>query len=166
MAAKPKFEIMYINGVFQGILDEIVASSEKSSSQIVYIQSRSKRAIAGLREYNPSPERPINCYVSSLENFNEVEYQCEIVGWSDKRELSEAEKAAVKESLAEFQPAEGRSSFEPDDGSVNLISVRNLKKLDQPFSITKLVKSQGDLPRNHKEKGRPGGFAYIDSVDP
>lgn len=135
------------NGVYETVLEEILEAQRKVPNITCYIQPYSTSPIVYLKKSNPSNSSPIAFYISTTKNLSTVEYTAEIVGWEDKKELFISGKERIKElnrHIQEYQKGEGDiykySDVEKTKECVNLVSIRNLRKLTIPFSVSMLTK--------------------------
>lgn len=115
---------------------------------VCYLQPYSTGKIKFLVEKAPSPDTPIDLYLSSTETPNLVSFQAKIVGWTDNTEL--AKDPAAVETLNEQIAQLGQEPlyFDPGNGNkcVNLIALVDLKRCQSPFSIAWLRKQSNGTP--------------------
>ncbi|MCY3545076.1 MAG: hypothetical protein OXH22_13715 [Chloroflexi bacterium] len=95
-------------------------------------------------------------YASPTNDRAHVHYAAEVVGWDDKYKLRGKERERVERLISRFQKAEQYGVFE---GALNLIHVRNMRRLKQPFPISNLVKISNNEPL--KQPPKAGGFSYV-----
>ncbi|MFB6317295.1 HNH endonuclease [Saccharicrinis sp. FJH54] len=155
------------NGIYENVLNEILSAQSKKPGRTFYIQPYSGYIAQKLKKRKPSLEKPIPMYISTTSDLNHVVYTAEIIYWDHKHQLDpEREKVIVKD-LNTFQPGEnGLYKFDENSGHpcVNLISIRNLKKLELLIPVSKLIKISDDTP--YKERTRSGGWSYVKPLDP
>src|SRR4029077_8757594 len=87
----------------------------------------------------------------------------EIVGWDDKREITEAKRRVVNRLIWTLQPNEGGlydASSVQGAQSVNLLYVRRVRQLQTPFSVGQLIKIADSEPVSD-ERTTAGGWAYV-----
>jgi 5-methylcytosine-specific restriction protein A len=144
---------LYINGIFNSVLVEILEAQKNRAGGISYLQPHSGQIARSLKERAPSPENPIRLYISTSANLSLLSYTAEIIGWEDKRELSAKRKKEVTAYLRKWQ--EGERSFE----GVNLITIQDLTKLKSRISTGALTKTSNDLPL--KERKQAGGWSEV-----
>ena len=133
---------LFLNGVYQDVLDEIVQVQTRHTNQICYLQPYDSRRIVELANSQPTPDTPVTIYISTTGNLNLVSYQGQVVGWENKRELDTRQIAIRNVHMKKFQPQEAKIHLQVNGKDcINLIHVQNLSKLNQPFSVTNLVKS-------------------------
>ena len=104
-------------------------------------------------------------YASGTKSLDVVRYIGDITGWMDKREVeNDADRLRIlNEHMQKYQPDEHQIYFYSNDDKtkkcVNLIAVKNLKKLEIPFSVTALVKVSDGKP--HRVRTRSGGWSPV-----
>ncbi len=138
---------LYLNGVFEDVLEEIMKSQEKHPEKIFYLQPYSESTIKQLRKEPPSPDTPLPVYISTTAQLNQICYLADIVGWEDKREIHSERKSKLDEHIRQFQPKEGEIYSEAKGKKcVNLISIKNLRRLTNQLSTSNLIKESNDEP--------------------
>lgn len=151
---------LFINGVFEDVLDEIVKSQEGNPGKVFYLQPYSESSIKQLKDEPPEPNSPLPLYISTTGQLNQICYSADIIGWETKNELSEKRLAFLNEHIKLFQPKEGEIYFEVKGKKcVNLISIRNLLKLTNQLSTSNLIKESDGEPL--KTRTRSGGWSYV-----
>jgi|GEM_PF-2026138 len=103
-------------------------------------------------------------FISITEDLKKIYYEGKIVGWNYKRGMTKEDKEQIEKTLKKFQKGENELyDLSPTSGfSVNLIHIINLRKLDLPYSVTKLIKISDSEPLS-ENRTRAGGWAYIDT---
>lgn len=153
---------LFINGIYDSVLSEILVAQETRGGGISYLQPYKSHVIAMLRQREPSLENPIRLYISTTSNLSNVCYTAEIIGWENKRELSTRRTKEVNEHLRKLQPTE-TDLFEGMEKAgktaVNLITSRDLKKLNPPFVTSVLRKANDDSPL--VKRTRSGGWSEV-----
>ncbi len=153
---------LFINGIYDTVLVEILAAQEVRGGGISYLQPYKGAVIKSLQAGAPSPRNPIRLYASTTANLSNICYTAEIIGWEDKRELSVLRRNEIKEHLRELQPGD-LNLFdrveEVGETAVNLVTIQNLKKLDSLFATSVLKKTSDDLPL--KKRSRSGGWSEV-----
>lgn len=153
---------LFINGIYDSVLTEILAAQEARSGGISYLQPYKGQVITMLREGAPTPKNPIRLYISTTANLSNICYTAEIIGWEDKRELSARRRSAINEHLRTLQPGE-ENLFEGAEGvgvtAVNLITIQDLRRLDSLYSTSVLTKTSDTLPL--KKRSRSGGWSEV-----
>ncbi len=153
---------LFINGIYDAVLVEILAAQEVRGGGISYLQPYKGAVIKSLRERAPSPDNPIRLYASTTANLSNICYTAEIIGWEDKRELSVRRRNEITEHLRVLQPGDSNlfeGVEEVGESAVNLITVQNLKKLDSLYATSVLKKTSDDLPL--KKRSRSGGWSEV-----
>ena len=153
---------LFINGVFDGVLKEILKTQRVAPEQILFLQPYSGNPIKRLESDPPTVENPIKLYLSTSAELSKVSYMADIVGWEDKGKLSADRCEIVGKILKCFQPGEGglydhSRSGEP---SVNLLSIRRLARLHHPFSVAELIKISDREPLS-EHRSTSGGWSYV-----
>lgn len=158
---------LYMNGNYRDVLDEALAVQQELPEQVLYLQPYKSERIVELTEGPPSLDDPVLLLASTTDDLNTVQYAAEVIHWRDKRELTSEQQELLDQLIKVLQPKE-TGLYDQVRGTecVNLISVRNLRRISKPFSVTELVNANrgGKL----KERTRAGGWVYVrlDSVPP
>jgi hypothetical protein len=71
---------LFINGVFESVLEDILQVQDVLPEQIMFLQPYSGKTIQKLRQDRPSVESPMRLFVSTTVDLVNVSYQAEIVG--------------------------------------------------------------------------------------
>lgn len=151
---------LFINGIFEGVLEEILSSQEKNRVNVSYLQPFSEKIIRGLKEMPPGEDMKWVLYASTTRDLNNIYYSAEIIGWENKQELSQERIAVVDAQIREYQPGEECLYFEKKDKKcINLISITNLKKLQTPIPVNLIFKTNDGT--SLKSRSRAGGWSYI-----
>jgi 5-methylcytosine-specific restriction protein A len=154
---------LYLNGVYESVLDEIIKSQEKNPDNIFYLQPYSEKIIKQLKKETPTTDSPLSAYISTSGQLNQICYSAEIVGWEDKREIAPSRRALLNEHIKKFQPKEGKIYPEARGKKcVNLISIKNLKKLSNQLSTSNLIKINNGEPL--KPRTQPGNWSYVKAL--
>jgi 5-methylcytosine-specific restriction endonuclease McrA len=153
---------LFINGIFESVLLEILDAQIGLGGGEFFIHPHSGRMIVMLRANQPTPEKPIKLYLSTTKQLSQICYVAEIIRYEDKRILSDTRRAEVQKHLEEFQP--GEVSFfvgeeEGGDKAVNLITIRDLRKLETSYSTSLLRKVSDELPL--KKRTRAGSWSEV-----
>jgi hypothetical protein len=157
---------LFLNGVYDNVLQDILGIQAHLPEQILYLQPYSGGRIKDLADDPPSIEDPVRLFASITDDLAVVHYTAEIVGWDDKRELGEAKLEVLERVIYPLQPTESGVYGKTESGDwecVNLLYVRRLRQLSKPFSVAELVnaRSGGPLSTN---RSQAGGWVYV--VDP
>lgn len=156
---------LFVNGVYESVLNEIMVSQQVRGGGISYLQPYKGVVIKMLKSAPPSTESPVALYLSATSNLNNICYVAEIVGWKDKRELTDDEKAQVTDHLSHYQPSE-TAHFAGGVGAgqkaVNLLVLRNVTQCTTllPSSFLR-KKSDG---HSLKPRSRAGGWSEVFDV--
>jgi hypothetical protein len=158
-----KAEALFLNGVYESVLGEILQVQGTLPEQIMFLQPYRNEAIAKLRDDPPAVEDPMRLLMSVTSDLPTVQYVAEIVGWDDKRHLGEQKRAVLNRLIWTLQPNEG-GLYDAARGqggeSVNLLHVRRVRKLATPFSVARLVNaSDGEFVSDRRTTA--GGWVYV-----
>ena len=131
---------LYINGIYDSCLREIIVAQKNNPDLICYLQPYSSSTIVKLENDQPSLKSPITIYFSVSDDLSTVRYTGNIIGWEDKQKLSSARRSFLDKHMNEFQPEENGIYLE-HSGKLcrNLISVRNVSKLEFPISVSNFI---------------------------
>lgn len=154
---------LFLNGVYESVLKEILAVQIVLPEQIMFLQPYSNRIIRNLQENPPSVESPMPLYISLTDDLANIHYQAEIVGWEDKRNLSDEKRKVITTFLDTFQKNESGLYNVAKSGtgeSVNLLHIWRLQKIEKPFSVSLLVKISDNQPVSTKRE-TAGGWSYV-----
>lgn len=155
---------LFINGVFESVLEEILQVQSVLPEQIMFLQPYSGNVIKELRENPPSVESPMRLFVSTTDSLATICYQADIVGWEDKRVLPETKKQVINRLIATLQPGD-KELYDASKGgtgeSVNLLYIRRLEKVSVPFSVAQLRKVSDGEPLS-TARTTSGGWSYVE----
>jgi hypothetical protein len=162
-------EALFKNGVYEHVLEDILAVHTGSPDEILYLQPSSHRVMRHLRDDPPTLERPMWLFASTTMDLATVRYRGQIVGWSDKRTLSSEQRRLIEGKIHTLQPTEPGLYDAPrvaaaGHQSVNLLHIRRLHRLMEPFPVTQLRKSSDGHPLS-PHRTRAGGWAYVLAPD-
>jgi hypothetical protein len=157
-------EALFLNGVYEDVLADILEIQAYLPEQILYLQPHSGERIARLAEDPPSVADPVRLLCSITDDLARVHYVGEIVGWDDKRELASdwLKLRVLNRVIYVFQPTEDGVYMQtrPDGPDcVNLLYVRRLRKLSVPFSVDQLTNVNTGDPLS-ANRTRSGGWVY------
>lgn len=158
-----KSEALFINGVYESVLKEILWVQAELPEQILFLQPFASTAISRLRDDTPTVDDPMWLYLSTTTDLPTVRYAAEVVGWDDKRALSDAKRRVLSRLLWTLQPNEGGlydASNTESGQSVNLLHIPRLKELEKPFSVGRLIKTSDGQPVS-EGRTTAGGWAYV-----
>ena len=152
---------IFINGVFDSVLEEILTSQQSKPDRVHYLQPYSSSRIKLLAKNRPDQLNPVPLYISTTKSLDKICYTAEVIGWENKEEISEERLFELNQHINRFQKGEGEIYLKTDDGKkcVNLISIRNLIKLPNEISVSNLVKISDEKPL--KPRTQAGGWAYF-----
>jgi 5-methylcytosine-specific restriction enzyme A len=156
---------LYLNGVFEDVLQEIIMAQSKTPGLVCHLQPYKSDAIRLLKDISPTEENKVTCYISDTKSLDVIRYVGDIVGWEDKRDLAknEARLELLNRHMGKYQPSEKRIylyiDVEKTKECVNLISVKNLRRVETPFSVTTLIKVSDGRP--HKVRKQSGGWTPV-----
>jgi hypothetical protein len=156
---------LFLNGVFEAVLAEIDKVQKAHPETLCYLQPYDADRMVRLAESPPTAEYPMTLYVSLTDSLNTVRYRAKIVNWQDKRKMDQSEIEAVRAHLAKYQPNEKEGIYLSNVSGkecVNLISVRNLKRLPYPFPVSRLIKTEGGTPL--KDRTQAGKWSYVEEL--
>jgi len=161
-------QALYINGVFEEVLEEILKAQSNEKELICTLQPYSGRVIKLLEgnDFNQNPS--ILYYISTTTDLKHVSYVAEIVGWENKRNLESNPKKLkqLNEQIGKNQPIQGEVYFHSDEEKtkecVNLIELKNLRKLVLPFQVGNLIKVSDGTP--YKPRTQAGGWSPVHEV--
>lgn len=157
-------EALFLNGVLEPVLKEILDIQEHLPEQILYLQPHStERRIAQLAEEPPSVVDRVRLFASVTYDLPKIRYVGEVVGWDDKRKLAGEKLNALNRVIYALQPNEGgvyRYTDDPDRLCVNLLYVRRMRRLSRPFSVAELVVTSSGEPHS-TNRSTPGGWSYV-----
>jgi predicted HNH restriction endonuclease len=153
---------LFINGISGDVLAEILEAQKTPAGEESFLQPYKGHIIALLKRDPPTPETPVQLYISTTENLAQICYTAKVVRWEDKRHISDKRRQQVGDYLRKYQPGEANYFREFDrkaNKAVNLITIRSLKQLDSLHSTTLLRKVSDGMPL--KKRSRAGGWSEV-----
>lgn len=144
------------NGVYESVLEEIIDSQKKDPNRVFYLQPYSKKLIRGLNDYTSGGDSKCTFYASTTKDLGHVRYSAELIGWENKLDISSQRLADLNNHISVFQPKE--SSIDLNKG-INLIAIRNLKKLSPPIPVSRFFKVSDGTAL--KPRTQAGGWSYV-----
>jgi 5-methylcytosine-specific restriction enzyme A len=154
---------LFINGVFESVLDEIVKIQSVLPDYPMFLQPHTNSVMVKLRDDPPTLESPMQLFLSTTTQLSQIVYQAEIIGWEDKRLLSPAKHEVLDRIIRELQEGEGGLYNAAKSGtgeSVNLLTIRRLRRLAEEPSVAELRKiSDGEFMSTGRTTA--GGWAYV-----
>jgi hypothetical protein len=154
----------FLNGVYEGVLEEIIRLQEHLPEQILFLQPYSKEAIRLLKLDPPSTDEPMQILISPTQDLGKIAFVGEVVGWRDKRKLDEPTRLAISRVIWTLQPGEG-GLYDQVRGveCTNLLLVRRMRHLRQPIPVGTLkLRSKGRTIAG--KRSTAGGWAYVEPV--
>lgn len=158
---------LFLNGVYEGVLEEILVAQTRNSRIYNYLQPYKSQAIKILKNNDFIENPKITLYISTTTNLTMVTYVADIVGWENKETIHKGSNQKLLKKLnkhiKEYQPSEGSIYLYSDNAKekkcINLISIKNLKKLSIPFSTSNLIKVSNNTP--YKPRTQAGGWSVV-----
>ena len=161
-------QALFINGIYETVLNEIIKVQKKDKDIICYLQPYKNQVIKLLEKEQPSATKPTKLYISTTTNLNLIEYTAEIINWEDKRKLYDDNNRLnfLNNHIKEYQPNEVDiyefSDEKKTKQCVNLLSIINLKRITNPFSVSNLIKMSDNTP--YKPRTQSGGWSAVHEV--
>jgi predicted RNase H-like HicB family nuclease len=158
---------LFINGIFDSVLEEILEAQSQSPDVVCLLQPYDGRPMRKFQDDPPTPEAPVILFASTTSDLQNVSYTAEIIGWEDKTQMTNPRRAVLNALIKSYQPKEGELydySGAPGKPSLNLLHVRGLVKVDKPFTVAKLVKDNDRKPLS-TNRSRSGGWSYVVEPD-
>jgi hypothetical protein len=163
-------EAVFLNGVYEDVLREILLIQEELPEHVMYLQPYSAEAIVHLREEPPTPEQPVRLYISVTDDLPTIKYTAEIVGWDDKTRMSKNKHRVLSRVVWTLQPNETGlydASHVEGKQSINLLHVRRMQRLKKPFSVSKLIKtSDGEPVSNGRTTAGRWTYVKLEEIEP
>jgi len=156
---------LFINGVYDAVLQEIIASQQVNGGRINYLQPYKGAIIQMLKKHPPTPDDPITLYFSTTKNLNNIGYVAQIVGWADKRTLPESKRNQVLAHLIKNQSGEVNLLNGVDEigrKAVNLLTLRNVQECKTLLPTSILKKKSDGIAL--KSRTRAGGWSEVFDV--
>lgn len=159
-------EALFINGIFEDVLTDILKIQGVLPEMILFLQPYAGKVMVKLRDDPPTVDNPMRLYLSITTDLPTVRYTAEIVGWDDKRDLSDEKRRVLTRILDSLQPGEeGVYNASPtgDGVSINLLHIRRVVKLSSPFNVSLLNKVKDGTPVS-PGRTTSGGWAYVERL--
>jgi hypothetical protein len=156
-------EAIFLNGVWEGVLQDILNIQQHLPEHIMYLQPHKGKRIVLLAQNPPSTDDPVRLLMSVTDNLSNISYVAEIVGWDDKRELSGPKLTVLNRLIYAFQWTEGGVYpyvRNPKKPCVNLLHIRRLQKLQHTFSVAELHNVKDEQPLS-TGRTQSGGWTYV-----
>ena len=143
-------EALFIVGIFQSVLDEIIEAQQNHPGEAHYLQPYSSTRILALSQSPPTSQNPMRLYISTTERQDTVAYTGQIVAWADTTSMPDEQRGRVYEEIQQRQPAAstlyGSGHGAIGRPSVNLLTVAGLERLDSPFPASELTRVSDGRP--------------------
>ncbi len=154
-------ESLYMNGVFESVLQEIMSAQQQAPDLVCYLQPYTQVPIKRLKDDPPSVASPWDLFISVTDQLTEVTYQARIVAWHNKTLLSPADLDALNQQIAATQPDERGVHLQGEKGQVgvNLIGIVGLQRLQPALPVSVFRKVSDGLPL--KTRTQAGGYSYV-----
>jgi len=78
---------LFLNGVYDNVLREIMASQVAHPGEIFFLQPYKSHRMTVFADSPPNSEESVPVYISTTDDLNHVRYVAEIVNWEDKRRI-------------------------------------------------------------------------------
>lgn len=155
---------LFLNGMYEDILESILAAQETRPGTGFYLQPYSTSKIKMLADVQPTWNSPATLYLSTTKTLGEVAWEAKIVGWQDKRTLAPPELNRLNESIRAIDDNLEAIYLDAKDGKacVNLILITELKRLLPPLPVKALTKVADNTPL--KVKTTAGGWSYVEEL--
>jgi hypothetical protein len=88
---------LYLNGVYESVIKEILNAQKRDAKIVCYLQPYSSSPIARLANYPPDPGDPVTLYMSVTDSLPIVSYKADVVGWEDKQAIPEPRMSELKQ---------------------------------------------------------------------
>jgi|TARA_B110000263_G_C15270234_1_gene493122 putative restriction endonuclease len=154
---------IYFNGVYANVLDEIIEAQSINDDLVCYLQPYKPHIIRKLEKDVPTSDYPITAYISVTTDLSKVLYKAKIIGWENKQQLSPERLSLLNKHIRQYQPGE-TEIYLLNNGKkcMNLISVKNVVRLEPPIPVTEFVKIEKNAPL--KLRTQAGGWSYVQSL--
>ena len=154
---------LYLNGVYEQVLEEIREAQAGNPGLVCYLQPYSSRAIAKLAESPPTPEAALTTFISLTSSLSFISYQAKIIGWDNKSEIASTRLGELNAHIQKYQPSE-KEIYRESNGKlcINLISVVDVEQLEEQFPIANLVKISDQTLL--KPRSTSGGWSYVKAL--
>ena len=143
-------EALFIIGIYQSVLEEIVLSQASSPGEFHYLQPYSSSRIQALSQSPPTIQNPVRLYASTTDHPDIISYTGQIIDWADKTTMPRERWDYVYNEIRLRQPGEGGLYVSGYDDierpSVNLLTISELVRLSAPFPTTELIKVSDGRP--------------------
>lgn len=142
------------------VLEEILVASSILPEETFYIQPYSDRIISEFKKKRPNEENPWRLYASITSDLSNAHYTAEIIDWEYKPDIQYKRLIDLNEHIQKYQKDEDCIYLTQNEKiCANLISIRNLQKLENPIPINRFYKIKNGTPL--KVRTRSGNWSYV-----
>ena len=152
---------LYLNGVYESVLEEIRETQDKNPGMVCYLQPYASDPIAKLAADPPTAASPITLYTSTTSALSVVSYRAKVVGWENKNDIEKSRLSQLNNHISEYQPGETEIYMTTGEEKpcVNLISILELEKLPTLIPVSSFTKVSDDSPL--KARTTSGRWSYV-----
>ena len=153
-------KIFFENGIYEQVLEEILVAQRENPTGTFYIQPYSDRIISEFKKKKPADDNPWRLYASITDDLSNAHYTAEIINWEYKPDIQNERLNFLNEHILKFQKGE-ECIYPTKNGKTcaNLISIRNLQKLENPIPVYRFYKISDGTPL--KVRTRSGNWSYV-----
>ncbi len=152
---------IFLNGIFESVLKEILEFQTKVPEQTFYLQPYSSRVIRKLAEHPPSSAEPVDLFISNETDLSTVRYRANIIGWENKKKIRKSRLESLNKLIQVLQPEEG-DIYKVIRGKdcANLLQIKDLEIIENPFTVEHFTKIKDGTPVR-SGRATAGGWTYI-----
>ena len=152
--------IFFENGIYEQVLEEIIVAQRENPTGTFYIQPYSDRIIAEFKKKKPAVDNPWQLYASITDDLSNAQYTAEIINWEYKPDIEKDRLKELNEHIQKYQKGE-ECIYPTKNGKTcaNLISIRNLQRLEKPIPVNRFYKISDGTPL--KVRTRSGNWSYV-----
>lgn len=152
--------IFFENGIYEQVLEEIIVAQRENPTGTFYIQPYSDRIIAEFKKKKPAVDNPWQLYASITDDLSNAHYTAEIINWEYKPDIEKDRLKELNEHIQKYQKGE-ECIYPTKNGKTcaNLISIRNLQRLEKPIPVNRFYKISDGTPL--KVRTRSGNWSYV-----
>lgn len=153
-------KIFFENGIYEQVLEEILVAQRENPTGTFYIQPYSDRIISEFKKKRLGGENRWRLYTSITSDLSNAHYTAEIIDWEYKPDITPERLIVLNEHIQLHQKGE-ECIYPTKNGKTcaNLISIRNLKKLENPIPVNCFYKISDGTPL--KVRTRSGNWSYV-----
>jgi 5-methylcytosine-specific restriction protein A len=160
-------EALFLNGVYESVLIEILAVQQACPDQVLFLQPYKSHRMVRLNPdaggVPPTADDPMRLFISVSGKLNHVCYEAEIVGYDDKRAIATDRAAVISKLLETFQPGETGGLYNATKSksgvSINLLHIRRLRQI-VAFPVSRLIDADSGTPLS-MNRTQSGGWVYV-----